>query len=134
MAQLDEAGTLDQFEQLLPDRDVERIEMTLRARYPFIPDNTGFATYIQPKGFAKIDGVDTILPEQAVFLVSTPHPTQPKAAAILSRGVIELTAWREIEKKAIHSSDGVNGDAQRIFGALLRENYARWRDASELIS
>lgn len=106
------------YEPLISDTRLERIEGELRREFPALSDQARFVTFIQPPAFAPTEGgVEVPIPEVAVLAILEPNPRH--------EGYLEITpvncwyeTWREREKDNRHSSDINSDTAYRLYRTL----------------
>ena len=120
-------------ELLLPDIRVEELWSRLMKEFGHLPDDTAFASYIQPERVVpRPGGVIARMPAQAIFLVvsKNPHPRH-KGEMLKSVAQTTLEAWRASEAEAWRFV-GRGDPAMPIFRALCREHLASRKSWSEL--
>ena len=94
------AGTLAQFDTLLPDSRVEVLRDVL-GRELRLPDEVNFTTHVQPERWANVRGVERKLGAQAVFLVTSPNPHERHGGeTIRTHAATALEHWREKEDRS----------------------------------
>lgn len=131
-----DAGTLADFEELLPDSRVEKIWERLRREFPRLPEDVQLATYIQPSRLvpSQLDRSRLVMkPERAVFLIVSPNPHHRHKGEMLKTVMsCSLADWRDEEKEAGHYV-GKGDPAMRFFRAGAREHLQARKNWTELI-
>ena len=116
---------MNDYEPLLPDHRLARIEGRLRREFPGLSEEAQFVTFIQPPTFSKSEGgIDVPIPEVAVFAVVEGNPRHPGYTEI-TPGNIWLSTWREEEKANRHSND-IHADlAYRLYRLVVAAHCER---------
>jgi hypothetical protein len=123
-------------EPFVPDSWIEKAEYTLRQKYPQIPETIRFATYVQPRTWTKLNGLDREIPDTAVFLVSYPSPKDDPAhknIVIYERGAELLSLWRQREKFYKRNPSQVDPLVAH-FEAVLRSAADRHKNLRTMLS
>ena len=103
------------YEPLLPDHRLARIEGRLRREFPGLSEEAQFVTFIQPPTFTKSEGgVDMPIPAVAVFAVVEKNPRHPGYDEITPVN-IWLSTWRSEDEANRHSSDVKADLAYRLY-------------------
>jgi len=103
------------YEPLLPDHRLARIEGRLRREFPGLSEEAQFATFIQPPTFTKSEGgVDMPIPAVAVFAVIEPNPRHAGYTEVTPVN-IWLSTWRSEEEANRHSSEVKADLAYRLY-------------------
>lgn len=130
---MDTVRTLADFEELLPNSRVERLEGQLRKEMK-LPDEVEFATYEQPPQWYddEATGLRRLQPAQAFFIVVSPNPhPRHQGKAIKSFAFTPIKDWRSAEAEAGHYA-GVGDPALPIFKALCREHLEQRKNWTEM--
>ena len=128
----DVSKTLAQFDTLLTDGRVEKIREKLLDLYPTLGNEMQIASYVQPKQMLQHEehGLVKPLPEQAVFLMTSPNPHERHVGDIVKTNAFcPLEAWRKDERENRHSADV--DTALDFFKAIAREHLqvlTNWRE------
>jgi len=106
---------VNDYEPLLPDARLARIEARIRREFPGLSEEAQFVTFIQPPTFTKSEGgVDMPIPAVAVFAVTEPNPRHAGYAEITPVN-IWLSTWRSEEEANRHSSEVKADLAYRLY-------------------
>lgn len=125
------AKTLADYETLLPDSRVEQLR-ALIGKELGLPDEVGFATYVQPPTEVNRRGIYVLEPARAVFVVTCPNPHPRYAGKVMmSYATAEYQDWKAREAEAWRFV-GVGDPAFGIFKAIARRLMADRRNMQEL--
>lgn len=121
---------LDTYEQLLPDQRLERAIAVLGLEFPIVSDNVTLVTFIQPEREVTQEGVDYLLPEQAVFAAISKNPRHP-AYDVMTTAVAALRDFRIADAEFFQQvgKDPVLG----IFRKVIKQHTETLKNLRELI-
>jgi hypothetical protein len=126
--------TLADAETVISDWQCSVIEGRLRDQFRVVPDATEFATFIQaPKYVVRGPGDEGWLPSMAVFLVKSPHPTNPKAPGLVTHGTVELAVLEQDRAERRHFVSLKEDPAFLIFSVVLKTHLETLQNLRELI-
>lgn len=119
----------------ISDWQCSLIEGRLRDRFHVVPDETEFATFIQPpKYIVRGPGDEGWLPPMAIFIVKSPHPRNPRAPAIVTHGTVELSIIEQDREERSHFVSLKEEPAFLIFSAVLRNHLQTLQNLRALIN
>jgi hypothetical protein len=115
--------SVDDYEPLVSDWRLSVVEGRLRETYSTVPFETEFATFIQPPKYLKRGpGDEGWLPAMAVFIVRSPHPTNPRSPGILTHGTVEKRHFDQSERERKHFVSLKEDPVLTIFSVVLRNH------------
>jgi hypothetical protein len=116
---------MNEYEPLIDDQRLIRAIEPLVSRYPIL-QGSDFFTYIEPAHpQRRQSGVVAIVPEQAVFAISSPKPKDPEHSTML-QAKTPLRAFRAHETMRRTVVD-------EAFGRLARQQARRLADLRDLL-
>lgn len=92
---------LDTYPTVVSDRWLNDVEGRLRERFPALPDDVTFATFVQPATTYDHQGLSLPLPPQAVFIAVSPNPRHPQMN-LMTHATTSHEAWLEAEAEWKH--------------------------------
>lgn len=107
-------------EPLLDDDRLARIEGQIRRDYPSLPDYCTFISYVQPKMWAKVRGIDVEIPDTAVFAILVTNYRHRDSYRAFQTGEV-MDRWQRRDWGHRHDSDVKSDPAYLALKALVPE-------------
>lgn len=106
-------------EPFVDDVRLAKAERAVRGRVPYLPQTAQFATYIQPKTWANVRGLDREVPPTAVFVIVAPNPKH-EGFDVVQQGS-ELFAQWEMRDKAYKRYAAMEDPLVPLFTQVARQ-------------
>ena len=124
------AGYAD-FDTLIDDLRLARVEEKLRQKFPTLPGDSVFVTFIQPVTTAQTENGPVEVPDLGSLAVISRHPR--KGPDLMTQGQVLLTAWREAEWRFRHLV-GLSDPALLLYAPIVRSHLESLQSLRELMN
>ena len=123
------------FEPLISEARLAKIEQRLRREFPQLPENATFLTHLQPAQEIEYQGAPVQIAEIACFSIFVPHPKHPERPGfgymptgrmIYRARSSQEQGWRELEREHRHSSEIESDPAYLAFKLGPMQAAVQW--------